>query len=90
MATIFYVFTFDESINLDEVRASLVLATMAVESLHGEAQAQLDMAYQFDDAKFQCLIDANTAVGRDLNRVFAGFLRREFTPDSFCVERRPV
>ena len=28
-----------------------------------------------------------TAVGRDLNRLFVGFVRREFGPDSFRVTR---
>ena len=33
------------------------------------------------------MIDASTPVGRDLNRVFIGFLTREFGPGSFRVER---
>ena len=33
------------------------------------------------------VIDASSEVGRDLNRLFAGFLRREFGPDTFRIER---
>jgi hypothetical protein len=31
--------------------------------------------------------DAGTPVGRDFNRLFLGFLQREFGPESFRVER---
>ena len=34
-----------------------------------------------------CVIDAGTAVGFDLNRLFVGFVRREFGEDAFRVQR---
>ena len=80
-----YVFTPDAPI--EEVEASLLLAILATESLHGESQVRLDAAHYFDPAKPACVIDAGTPVGRDLSRLFAGFLCREFGPDSFTVER---
>lgn len=71
----------------EEIEASLVLALLAAESLHGEAQVRLDAAHAFDAGRRACAIDAGTAVGRDLNRLFVGFLRREFGEEAFRVER---
>jgi hypothetical protein len=82
-----YRYTFAPETSLEEAEASLLLALLAVESLHGEAQALLDAAHFFDTDRRACVIDAATAVGRDLNRLFVGFLRREFGPDAFAVER---
>lgn len=64
-----------------------MLALLAVESLHGEAQVHLDAAHFFDSALRRCVIETGTAVGQDLNRLFTGFLRREFGEDAFRVER---
>ena len=33
------------------------------------------------------VIDASNAIGLDLNRLFVGFLKREFGADAFTVER---
>ncbi len=82
-----YRYSFASEVPLEEVEASIVLALFAVESLHGEAQTKLDAAHIFDEPKRCCVIDATTAVGRDLSRIFAGFLRREFGEKSFQVRR---
>ena len=71
---------------MEEIEASLVLAIMATESLHGQSDVRLDAAHAFDAAKRTCVIDADTVVGRDLNRLFVGFLSREFGEDTFQVE----
>lgn len=70
-----------------EVEATLVLSILGVESLHGQAQARLDIRHAFDAKKRVVVIDASTEVGRDLNRLFTGFMTREFGPGSFQVER---
>ena len=70
-----------------DAEATLVLAILAVEALHGEAQARLDAGHVFDAKLRTVVIDASTAVGRDFNRLFLGFLSREFGPGSFRVER---
>lgn len=80
-----YVFTAD--VPIEEVEASLLLAILATESLHGEAQVRLDAAHFLDPAKRACVIDAGTPVGRDINRLFVGFVAREFGEDAFQVER---
>ncbi len=82
-----YRYVFNPEVALEEVEASLVLAVMAAEALHGEAQVKLDAAHAFDAARRSCVIDATTAVGVDFNRLFTQFLRREFGPESFRVER---
>lgn len=82
-----YRYSFAAHVPLDEIEATLVLAIMGVESLHGEAQVRLDAAHFFDILRRACVIDAGTPVGRDLNRLFVGFVRREFGVDAFTVER---
>lgn len=82
-----YRYGFQPQVPLEEVEASLLLALMATESLHGEAQVRLDAAHYLDPDQRACVIEAGTPVGRDINRLFVGFLRREFGEDAFQVER---
>jgi len=87
MTACVYRYTFPTASPLDDVEAALVLALFATESLHGESQVRLETAHYFDLERRSCVIDAQTEVGRDLNRLFVGFLRREFGDDAFSVER---
>ncbi len=87
MTTEVYRYVFKPNVPLEDVEASLLLAVMSAESLHGEAQVRLDAAHYLDPAKRACVIDAGTPVGRDINRLFIGFIRREFGEDAFSVER---
>ncbi len=82
-----YRYSFNSVVPLEDIEASLLLAILATESLHGEAQVRLDAAHYFDQDRHSCVIDAGTTVGRDLNRLFAGFFTREFGADAFKVER---
>jgi hypothetical protein len=82
-----YRYVFASTVPQEEVEASLLLALFAAESLHGEDQVRLDAAHFFDADRRACVIDAGTAVGRDLNRLFVGFVRREFGAEAFTVER---
>jgi hypothetical protein len=82
-----YRYVFKPDAALDEVETSLLLAILSTESLHGEAQVRLDASHFFDSERRACVIDAGTPVGRDLNRLFVGFVRREFGEDAFRVER---
>jgi len=81
-----YRYTFTPDVPLEDLEASLLLAVLATESLHGEAQVRLDAAHYLDPAKRACVIDAGTPVGRDINRLFVGFLSREFGEDAFRLE----
>jgi hypothetical protein len=87
MTELVYRFSFGPDVLLEEVEATLVLTLLAAESLHGEAEVRLDAAHHFDAERRECVIDAGTPVGRDLNRLFVGFLRREFGEDAFTVGR---
>src|SRR5262245_29359821 len=82
-----YRYSFPADAPIDDIEASLLLALWGAESLHGEAQVRLDAAHFLDPDRRACVIDAGTPVGRDFNRLFLGFLRREFGADAFRVER---
>lgn len=82
-----YRFRLADHVPAEEAEATLVLSIIAVEALHGEAQARLDAGHAFDPKLRTVVIDASTPVGRDFNRLFLGFLSREFGPGSFRVER---
>ena len=82
-----YRYRFAETIPLRDVENSLLLAVMAVESLHGRSQIHLDARFCLSRKKRSCVVDAATAVGRDIARVFTGFLSMEFGDEAFKVER---
>lgn len=82
-----YRYRFCNHVGITDVEASLLLALMAAESLHGESQVRLEASHAMDVESRTCIIDASTDVGRDLNRLFVGFLRREFGEDAFRVDR---
>lgn len=87
MCTELFRYSFSPHVELDEVEATLLLALWGAESLHGESQVRLDAAHFLDPDRRACVIDAGTPVGRDINCLFVGFVRREFGSDSFQVER---
>ena len=80
-------YTFASSVPSEELEATLVLAILATESLHGACQVRLDAAHAFDADRRICTIDARSEVGRDLNRLFIGFVAREFGDSAFEVRR---
>jgi hypothetical protein len=80
-------YTFAPEVAVEDVEASLLLATFAVEALHGEAQVHLDAAHDFDAERRVLVIDGTTGTGRDLNRIFTNFLRREYGLGGFRTER---
>lgn len=82
-----YRYTFDETLDIAEVEATANLAVLATESLHGESRVRLEAQHRFDASSRCCLIDATGEVGVDLNRLFLGFISREFDAKSFRVER---
>ena len=80
-------YTFGADVSIEEVEATLLLAVLAAEGLHGEAEVRLEGAHSFDPGRRRCVIEADTAVGRDLNRLFVSFIRHEFGADAFRLER---
>jgi hypothetical protein len=82
-----YKYAFAPEIPVQEAEASLYVAVVAAECLHGEAQVRLDARHYFDGDRRACAIDAGTAVGRDIAKLYTGLLKREFGEMSFSVER---
>jgi hypothetical protein len=82
-----YRYSFPPHVPVEDIEATLLLALWGAESLHGESQVRLDAAHFLDPDRRACVIDSGTPVGRDVNRLFVGFVRREFGTDSFRVER---
>ena len=82
-----YQYQFSKKVSVEKVETTLVLAITAVESLHGQSQTRLDARHFLDGGKQACVIDASTPVGRDLNRLFVGFLSQDFEPADFHVNR---
>ena len=82
-----YRYSFERTVSFTEALATLDLAILAAESLHGECRARLDARFIDDEMTRTIVIDASTEVGRCFNQVFVGFVRREFGDRSFRVER---
>lgn len=71
-------FLFNPSVPMPEVEATLRLAVLAVESLHGTDRVQLETNASINRGDRCCLVDATTEVGRTLAAIFSGYVRREF------------
>ena len=74
-------FGFDKRVDMKDVDATLRLALLAVESLHGEDRVRIEARTRLDTQGHEVLIDSSTGVGRDLAAIFGGFVRREFGED---------
>jgi len=82
-----YRYRFERDVPFEDVETSLLLALWAAESLYGETQVRLETAFAVDRRRRICVIDAGSPVGSDLNRLFAGFIHREFRGDDCRIER---
>jgi hypothetical protein len=82
-----YRYSFLPHVPVEDIEATLLLALWGAESLHGESQVRLDASHFLDTNRRAAVIDAGTPVGRDINRLFIGFIQREFGADSFVVTR---
>jgi hypothetical protein len=82
-----YRYSFPPEVQMEDIEATLLLALWGTESLHGESEVRLDASHFLDGGKRACVIDAGTPVGRTLNRLFIGYIRRELGQDAFRVER---
>ncbi|QDV25956.1 hypothetical protein [Aureliella helgolandensis] len=82
-----YRYAFDKSVDAREAEATLLVAVIAAEALHGPSAIRMNGRYRFDATSRNCEIDGGSEVGQDLNRLYVGFLNREFGPSSFSVQR---
>jgi len=81
-----YRYEFDETASTEDIESALLLAIWGCEALHGEAETRLDASHYLDPTKRALVVDASTPVGRDLNRLFTGFIGHELGPDAFAIE----
>jgi len=84
-----YRYVFNPKVPLVEALATLDLALIAVESLHGEARSRMDARFVGCPLTRTLVIDASTHVGHALNQIFVGYIRREFGDAAFTVARCP-
>ena len=87
MSSLVYRYQFPSEIPFVDIEAGVVLALFATCSLHGESQTRMDAAHVVFEESRTVVIEADTDVGRDLNRLFCGFVTREFGENAFDVER---
>ena len=80
-------YTFSELVLMLDIEATFMLAIVSTQSIYGESETRLMAEHMMDITKGTCVVDGNTPVGWTLNRLFVGFLTREFGPDSFQIER---
>jgi membrane-bound lytic murein transglycosylase B len=81
-------YSFSDAKQFASVQTTLLLAIWATESIYGEAVVRLDTSHVIDEAAWTVEIDRSTRVGWTLNKLFVGFLVREYGPGAFQVERR--
>src|SRR3954471_18439540 len=86
MAPSVFRYQFGPGVPLPEVEHTLLICLLAVQSLHGEADARLTVGHHLDRRRRACVIDGRTPEGRNLAKLFTGFLAREFGDAAFSVE----
>ena len=85
-----YRFRFDEGIDLEEARQTLLLARLAVEAIFGRTRVQLDTGWWADPSINVIVMDASTPIGMGLCLIFAAFASAEFGEDAIDVRRVEV
>ncbi len=82
-----YSYQFKENVPIREVEDSLMLAVLATESVFGRSQVHLDARFHLDKENHSCIVDAGNEVGRNIARIFTGFLTKEFGEEAFQIQR---
>ena len=82
-----YKYTISDDADLEAVEDTLLLAIVAAEGVYGAARVRMDGSCQMDKQARTVVIDAATAVGQHINRIFTNFLTREFGGEAFEVRR---
>lgn len=82
-----YRYAFDSTVPFASVKSSLAFALMAVESLVGEPEVVLGVEHALDETNRTVAIGGDTRVGTLLNKLFCGFVIREFGAEAFEVKR---
>ena len=74
-----YRYVIDDSISMDEVEATLLLAILAVECLFGESRIRMEAAYSIAKDKHTCVIDATRIIKANALAPTAHFSRPYLT-----------
>jgi len=85
-----YRYQFDEKVPPQDIEETLMLALLAVESMHGRTRVRMDGRFQLDKKKRLCVIDAGTRIGADLAQIFTGYATREFGDDAVDIVHEPA
>lgn len=83
-------FTFADSVSMSEVEATLRLARLAVQSVHGAERVRMEVRLELDHGTRTCRIDGSNRIGRMFALVFGGYVRREFGNQQVTFEWVPV
>jgi hypothetical protein len=78
---------FTPGVDVNDVEEALDLAITAAEILHETSHVQLCETSVFNAEKRTCAISSNTPFDKDVNRLFVGFLCREYGAGSIQVCR---
>ncbi len=79
-------YTFADWVDLDDVEDTLLLAKLAAEGIHGQAEVKLQAAYSLDKRRRTCDVDGSSAVGTTIARVLTGLLTRGLGENGFAVD----
>ena len=80
-----YQFRFGTTVKMTDVEETMALAVIAAEGLHGRARVQLDGQCETSRDGRTCTVNADTAVGRDIARIFTEILNLEIGESAFSV-----
>lgn len=72
---------------MDDVQHALDLAGLAAESIYGRALMKMESPYYVNTGGRFCVVDADTALGRDIALIFTGFMKHGGGEGAFTVER---
>jgi hypothetical protein len=82
-----YRFQFQRHVPLEKAEATLMLALIAAEALHGQPNVRLSVGYLFGEEKHACVIDGDNEIARQVVLIFTQFLIHEFGEDTFRVRQ---
>ena len=82
-----YRFQFQRHVPLARAEATLMLALVAAEALHGQPNVRLSVCYLFGKEKHACVIDGDNAIARQIVLIFTQFLIHEFGESAFQIRR---
>ena len=76
----------EEGVPFEEVAQSLALAVLGAECLLGESRVRLEAEFSIDEQERCCTVNAGTESGRQIARLFTGFLVKQFGEEGFWVQ----